>query len=297
MGEWIKKFSQSNLKLEMSTNNIYQLSIKIFILAFLVTCFFNEKTISQCKPEVLCFTSSEELYYDVIYNWGFIWVEAGKVEFKTRKEVLEGKPVYHFSGFGTSLKKHDWFFKVRDYYDSWAELEDLKPLKHIRNTSEGDYQVDNKYSFDYKTNKIYTNSWNTNKARVQDTFQIKPCIYDIMTAVYYARTIDLSKYQNKQKIPMTLIVDNEIHNLYGRFLGKETLKTKDKAKINCLKFSILLVEGTMFKGGENLTIWLSDDENRVPILVEAKILVGSVKAIFNNAKNLKVPKSYKPDVD
>jgi hypothetical protein len=281
----------------MSTNNIFKLSSKISILVFLVAFFFTENALSQCKPEVLCFSPSEELYYDVIYNWGFIWVEAGKVEFKVRKEIYEGRPVYHFSGSGTSLKKHDWFFKVRDYYDSWAEMEDLKPIKHARNTSEGDYKVDNKYLFDYKTNKIYTNSWNSKKARVQDTFQLKPCIFDIMTAVYYARTIDLSQYQNKQKIPMTLIVDNEIHNLYGRYLGKETLKTKNKAKINCLKFSILLVEGTMFKGGENLTIWLSDDGNRVPILVEAKILVGSVKAIFNNAKNLKVSKTYQPDVN
>jgi hypothetical protein len=251
----------------------------------------------QCTPYVWCFNSNEELYYDVVYNWGFVWVDAGKVEFKVRKEFEEGKQVYHFSGAGTSLKKYDWFYKVRDYYDSWAETEDLKPIRHIRNTAEEKYKVDNKYWFDYKNNKIYTNSWNSKKARVIDTFELKPCVFDIMTAVYYARTLDFSLYKNKEKIPLTMIVDNEIFNLYGRYLGKETLKTKDKAKIDCLKFSVLLVAGTMFKGGENLTVWISDDDNRVPILVEAKVLVGSVKAIFKEAKDLKMPKSYKPDID
>ncbi len=94
-----------------------------------------------------------------------------------------------------------------------------------------------------------------------------------------------------------MIVDNELFELHGRYLGKETIKSTDKTKISCLKFSMLLVQGTMFKGGENLTVWVTDDANHVPILVEAKVLVGSVKAIFTQAKNLKVPTTYKPDID
>jgi hypothetical protein len=270
---------------------------RFIILVFVLLFAFSSILVAQCKPHKWCFKAGEELYYDVVYNWGFIWVEAGKVDFKAKFEMENGKPAYHFRGYGTSLKKFDKFFMVRDYYDSWALVDDLKPLRHVRNTSEDKYKVDNKYWFDYEKNKIYTNSWNSKKARTQDTFDLKPCIFDIMTAVYYARTIDLSVHENNQKIPLTMIVDNQIYNLHGRLIGRETLKTKDKAKINCLKFKILLVEGTIFKGGENLTVWLSDDDNRVPILVEAKVLVGSVKAVFREAKNLKIEKSYKPEID
>jgi hypothetical protein len=266
----------------------------ILVIILLTTSAFNAD--SQCKPQVWCFNSGEELYFDVIYNWGFIWVDAGRVEFKVKREFFEDRPVYHFSGYGASLKKHDWFFRVRDYFDSYAEIDDLRPLHHIRNTSEGKYNADEKYWFDYQNNKIYTNIWNSKKARVQDTLKLNPCVFDIMTAVYYARTIDLSQYKTNQKIPLTMIVDNEIYNLYGRYLGKETFKTKNKDKIECLKFSILLVAGTMFKGGEDLTVWVTDDANRVPMLVEAKVLVGSVKAIFTDAKNLKIPKAYNPDI-
>lgn len=244
---------------------------------------------AQCKPAVWSFQAGEELYYNAVYNWGFIWVNAGKVDFKVKKERLDGREVFHFSGTGTTLKKYDWIFKVRDYYHSWAEIADLKPIKYSRNTSEGKQKTDNKYWFDHKKNKIYTNTWNSKRKRKLDTLKLSPCIFDIMTAVYYVRTLDLSKYKINEKIPITMIVDNEIFKLYGRYLGIETLETREKKKYKCLKFSISLVKGTMFKGGEDLTVWVSDDNNRVPILIEAKILIGSVKATFDYAKNLKYP--------
>ncbi len=267
------------------------MNIKTFILLILL---FNLPIAlkSQCKPQVWSFKSGEKLNYDIVYNWGFIWVDAGKVEFKARTERLDGQNVYHFSGTGTSLKKHDWFFKVRDYYNSWAKVEDLSPIKYSRNTSEGKYKVNNYYIFEKKKNKIYTNTWNSKKKQEYDTLHMPNCIFDVMTAVYYARTLDLTRFKVNEKIPIKMIVDNEIFNLYGKYLGKETIKMRNKKEYNCLKFSMQLVEGTMFKGGEDLHVWISDDGNRVPILVEAKVLVGSVKAYLKNTENLKYPVQY-----
>ncbi|OQY04189.1 MAG: hypothetical protein B6I20_03560, partial [Bacteroidetes bacterium 4572_117] len=217
---------------------------------------------AQCKPSVWSFKAGEELYYDAVYNWGFVWVEAGKLSFKVKKEKLGGREVFHFASTGVSLAKYDWFFKVRDYYDSWADVSDLKPIKYSRKTLEGKQKSDNKYWFNYNTKKIYTNTWNTQRQRKLDTLKLSPCIFDIMTAVYYVRTLDLSKYKVNEKIPLTMIVDNEIYTLYGRYLGKETLETRKGKKYKSLKFSVMLVAGTMFKGGEDLTVWVSDDNNR-----------------------------------
>ncbi|RLD73766.1 MAG: DUF3108 domain-containing protein [Bacteroidetes bacterium] len=261
----------------------------LYIILFLNIGVQVESLKAQCTPAVWSFKAGEELYYDVVYNWSFIWIEAGKVNFKAKKEYLGNKKVFHFSGTGVSLTKYDWFFKVRDYYHSWANISDLKPIKYTRSTSEGKQTTDNKYHFDYKKNKIYTDSKNSNKNRKLDTLKLSSCLFDIMTAVYYVRTLDLAKYKVNEKIPLKMIVDNEIYNLHGRYLGKETLKTRDKKTYKTLKFSIMLVEGTMFKGGEDLMVWISDDNSRVPLLVEAKILVGSVKASFDYAKNLKYP--------
>lgn len=248
---------------------------------------------AQCKPVIPAFKVGEELYFDVAYNWGFIWVNAGKVDFKVNKTILSGKEVYHFTSSGKSLKKYDWMYRVRDYYQSWASIPDLKPIRFIRNTSEGNYKTYNSYNFDYQKNKVYSSIWNTEKPQYLDTLKLNNCLFDVMTAVYYVRTLDLSKYKINEKIPLSMIIDNKIYKLYGRYLGKETLKTHDSKQFETLKFSILLVEGTIFKGGEDMLVWVSADKNRVPILVEAKILVGTVKAVFTGAKNLKYPLEYK----
>lgn len=282
----------------LNTVIIRRYLFRLYVIGFLVSGFTYPGLKGQCKPQVWSFKSGEILNYNIVYNWGFIWVDAGLVEFKALKEKFGEKDVYHFSGTGTSLKKHDWFFKVRDYYNSWADYNDLKPLRYTRNTTEGKYQVKNNYWFNHYSKKIFTDTWNSKKKQSYDTIPMTDCLFDIMTAVYYARTLDFNNFSLNEKIPISMIVDNEIYNLYGRFLGKETISLHgDKNKINCLKFSMLLVEGTMFKGGEDLLIWVSDDENRVPILVEAKILVGSVKALFNGAVNLKTPVSYKTGIN
>jgi hypothetical protein len=291
-----QKFEARSLKSGVGRKDleIKRSIIKQFLFIFLIvlTNVLSKNLSAQCKPQLWSFQAGEELYYDIVYNWGFIWVDAGKVEFKAKKEMLDGREVFHFSGTGTSLPKHDWFFKVRDYFHSWAEISDLKPVKHIRNTSEGKYKADEKYSFDYSKQKIYSDVYTSKKPRKQDSLKLTPCLFDVMTAVYYARTFDLDNYKVNQKIPLSMIIDNEIYNLYGRFLGSETIKTREKKNINCLKFSIKLIEGTMFKGGEDLHVWISDDVNRVPILIEAEVLVGSVKAFLKDTRNLLSPTKY-----
>ena len=84
-----------------------------------------------------------------------------------------------------------------------------------------------------------------------------------------------------------MILDSEAYHLYIRYLGKEEVTTRDKKKYKCIKFAIQLVDGTIFKGDEDAIIWVTDDENKVPVIVEAQILVGSVKAILSEAKGLK----------
>lgn len=258
-------------------------------LTICILFLFQIGAFSQCIPKNICFQSGEKLQYEIVYNWSFIWVDAGLVQFEANTDRIGNKKVFHFRGTGTSLKKRDWIFRVRDYFNSWADINSLKPIKFSRNTSEGNYQVKNYYSFNHLNKKIYTDTWNSDKEREKDTIKLESCVFDIMTAVYYARTLDFENFQINQKIPIKMIVDNEIYDLSGQYLGKEKLKTRDKKTVNCLKFSMQLVEGTIFKGGENLYVWVSDDENRIPVLVDAKILVGSVKAILKNTENLKHP--------
>jgi len=237
------------------------------------------------------FQPGEKITYKAVYNWGIIWINAGHVEFKVSETKYNGQDVYHFNSFGSSIPSYDWLFKVRDYFQSYANKGDLSPVYFDRNTFEGGFQVHNRFAFDYDNKLIYTKTENTEREYKEDTISLVKNIYDVVSGVYYVRNLDFTSYQINDTIPVKMIIDNEIFDLYLRYLGKEILKTHNKRTFKTIKFSALLIEGTIFNEGEDLFVWVSDDQNRIPILVEAKIRIGSVKATLNTTENLKFPLS------
>ena len=237
------------------------------------------------------FNPGEKITYSAVYNWGFIWINAGTVEFRVNETKYNGEECYHFNSLASSVPSYDWLFKVRDYFQSYARKNDLAPLFFDRNTYEGGYSVHNRFTFDYSNSLIYTQTENSEKPYTEDTLELQQNIYDVVSGVYYIRNLDFEKYEINDTIPIRMIIDNEIFDLYIRYLGKEVLKTRDNRKFNTIKFSALLIEGTIFSGGEDMYVWVTDDLNRIPILVEAKILIGSVKAILTGTENLKFPLS------
>jgi hypothetical protein len=244
-------------------------------------------SMSQCDINHKVFQPGEKLIYKAFYNWNFIWLEAADVEFKVEEKYPE--PIYKLTSLGISLPKYDWFYKVRDTFRSEINKETLLPYFYHRNTSEGSYRVNNKFRFDYDAQKLYANTFNSDSGISVNTFKLKPCTFDVLSAIYYTRTLHFEDKNEGDTIPLRFFIDNEYYDLYIRYLGKEDVVTREKKKYSCIKFNILLVEGTIFKGGEDMTVWATDDKNHVPILVEAKILIGSVKAFLTSYEGLMYP--------
>ena len=94
------------------------------------------------------FNPGEKITYSAVYNWGFIWINAGIVEFRVNETKYNGKECYHFNSLASSVPSYDWLFKVRDYFQSYARKDDLAPLFFDRNTYEGGYSVHNRITFD-----------------------------------------------------------------------------------------------------------------------------------------------------
>jgi hypothetical protein len=111
-------------------------------------------------------------------------------------------------------------------------------------------------------------------------------VQDVLSAIYYARNINFSVYQPGDKIPFSIFLDDQVFDIFVRFIGKEKLVTK-YGTYQTIKFKPLLIDGTIFKGGENMTVWVTDDENKIPVLVETPILIGSIKVYLTEYKNLK----------
>lgn len=258
----------------------------LLVLAFFM---FTANLRSQCVPQSIPFQGGERLDYDAYYHLKKIWVPAGKVRFEVKDSVYNGISCFYFDGKGKSLKSYDYFFKVRDHYSSLAKKKDLTPIRFTRRVREGGFSLYYDYHFDNKNHraKVYTNEKDTSQ---HQEFEFPSCVFDVMTAVYYARTLDFSKLQIDDTIPIPMMIDKQIYNdVFIRYAGKERIKMEDGTVYNCIRFRPLLIEGTIFEDGEYMDVYVTDDKNKVPVLIEAEILVGSVKAYLTNYKGLKYP--------
>lgn len=212
---------------------------------------------------------------------GRIWVGAGLAEFNAKLEDYNGKQVYHITGDGRTLKSYEWFYKVRDRYETFIDKETMLPVKFIRNVNEGGFKIYNNVTFNHNIGQAVS----TNGA-----YKVPNCIQDVLSAIFYARNIDYNKYKAGDTIPFNMFLDDEVFSLYIRYLGKERITTK-YGTFNAIKISPLLIEGTIFKGGEKMMIWVSDDNNHLPVRVDSPILVGSVKVDLIGYENLRNPLS------
>jgi hypothetical protein len=221
--------------------------------------------------------SGETIKYHVYYTLAGIFVYGGDANFNVNLEKLNNKPVYHIVGDGKTIPFFDGFFKVRDRYESFIDTATLQPYKFIRNVLEGDFKKFETVTFNHAANTATSQG---------GTFKIPECIQDVLSAIYYSRNIDFNKYKPGDKIPFSMFIDDKVYNLFIRYLGKERIKTK-YGKFNAIKFKPLLIEGTIFSGGEKMTVWVSDDENKIPVRIESPISVGSVKIDMMGYSNIR----------
>ncbi|HNP24320.1 MAG TPA: DUF3108 domain-containing protein [Panacibacter sp.] len=234
-----------------------------------------------CGIRNTTFNAGELITYNVFYAVAGIYVNAGTANFTLSLDKINNKPCYHVVGDGKSNPSYDWIFKVRDRYESYFDTSNLQPMKFIRNVDEGGYKKNENITFNQETNTAITTS---------GVFKVPNCVQDVLSSVYYARNIDFAKYKVGDKIPFSMFLDNEVYDLYIRYLGKETVKTK-YGKFKAIKFKPLLVKGTIFEGGEKMNVWVTDDPNHVPIRIESPIVVGTIKIDMMQYKNLRYPLS------
>lgn len=212
---------------------------------------------------------------------------ASYATFKVSEERFLNKPVYHVVAHGETTGLAALFFKVDDTYESYFTKKDHEPLKFIRKVDEGGYTMDLDFVFDHVRRKAVLTDHKKNKQQVFDT---KKGIQDLVSAFYYLR----NHYQTKDLyvgkfLELDMLYDDDgVFKFKLEYLGREVLRTKF-GKVSCLKFRPYVQSERVFKEQEALTLWVSDDENRIPIRIKADLVVGSLRADLNQYAKLKHP--------
>ena len=222
------------------------------------------------------FKTGEKLSY--FLHYGIFNAGVAEIIIKpTSKVFYNNRNALNMVGQGRTTGAVDMVFSVRDHYETYFDSKTLEPLQFIRRVDEGGYLISQDYSFNPDSNIVITQD---NKR-----FDVPEGVQDMISAFYYARTLnfDTANFGDVYEIPA--FVDNEIFYLKLRFAGRETIKLR-KGKFRCLKFNPVVQEGRIFKTDEDLIVWVSDDRNKIPILAESKILVGSIKMELSGYEGL-----------
>ncbi|MDA8886259.1 DUF3108 domain-containing protein [Bacteroidia bacterium] len=261
-------------------------AIKLFSLIGLLilsSAYTNEtdEYDSLRKKDNTAFSYGEELKYRVHYGW----INAANVTIKVadKPTMVKGRKTFKVSAYGRTFKSFDWAFKVRDNFVSYIDSQSLAPLKYWKKVQEDNYRDEDLVFYDHEK------KWLTGKKK---NMEMPAYLQDLVSGLYYARTIDFENARIGQSFPLDIYLDQEIYNLKFKYIGTEVIKT-DLGKVKCYKLRPQLVVDRVFKDEDDMTVWVSADENKIPIRVQADIYVGSVKVDITKTSGLRNPFSSK----
>jgi hypothetical protein len=243
-----------------------------------------QSSVCSANVSAVPFQSGEALVYKVYYNLNFVWIPAGEVTFKVDDEGSR----YHFSAAGVTYDSYEWFYKVRDYFDTYSDKQTLLPQTSIRRVKENRYSIYDKVDFDQKNKKAkYIRGQVEERATLKGDLVLSDCMHDVLSIIYYCRSLDYSSVQKGQEFPVKVMLDEETFSLKYRFMEREEKSIRNLGKFNTLRFSPQLVAGNVFSENAQMKIWASDDANKIPLMIESPVAVGSVKIVLKSWKGLK----------
>ncbi|MFT5736450.1 MAG: hypothetical protein ACI9SG_000791 [Maribacter sp.] len=249
---------------------------RVYILVFFIACVgvTGQEIESTFKP-------GEWLKFRLHYAF----LNASYATLHVKQAKIGDRSVYRVVGHGKTTGFASFFFKVDDTYESYFDKENGRPYKFIRKTNEGGYTKDMEINFDYENDKAILNDKKNEK---KFNFTIQDGMQDLVSAFYYLRNnYEAEDLVKGQSIELKLLYDDDgVFNFKLKYLGKEVLKTK-YGKVECLKFRPLVQSGRVFKEEESLSLWVSNDANKIPIRIKADLAVGAIKADLDGYNGLK----------
>jgi len=249
--------------------------IILFILLFAMIT-------ANAQKEINAFKKGEWLKFRISYS---NFLNAGNATMEVKETKNNGNAVYHVVGKGKTTGVISWFFKVRDNYQSYFYKESLLPYKFIRKINEGGYTKNKEILFDQTSKKAIVKNY---KHKTEKEYTINNNVQDMLSALYYLRNQDLGKMKAGDEIKLTMFFDQTNYKFRLRLLEREVIRTKF-GKVATIKFRPIVQSGRIFKEDESLTVWVSDDENKIPLRIKASLAVGSLRVDLDAYKGLANP--------
>ncbi len=244
----------------------------VYLLLFLIP------SIGYTQVNTSAFESGEFLKYKI--NYGLL--NAGFMSLKIESSQINNKQLLHVNGKGWTTGIVNFVFPVKDNYQTYFYQESMKPFKFIRKINEGGYIKNKEIYFDFEEQQAEVIDY---KHNTKKSFFIQNDVQDMLSSLFYLRSLDLSNLKINEVITLNMFFDEQINEIKLHYKGKDIITTKF-GKVKTLVFKPMVQSGRVFKDDETVTFWVTDDKNKIPIKIKAEILVGSIKADLIEYKGL-----------
>ncbi|CAN5474771.1 DUF3108 domain-containing protein [soil metagenome] len=275
----------------MSLKNILLLLV---LSVFTVSINAQTDTIAEKKVfrkiEQKAFNTGEKLTFDI--NYGFITAGSAVMSISPVIVMINGRPCYEISFTVNSSSGFSSVYEVKDYYKCYMDVEGLFPWKFEQHIREGNYQRDFEAIFDQENHTAKTYTGITDPKKFEGEFTIPEYVHDAISAFYFSRTLDYSQSKIGDVIHLQNFYKDETFPLDVKYLGKEDIEVS-AGEFRCIKIQPSVKEGGLFKSEGDITVWLTDDERRMPVKVQSKIIIGSVDSDLTEYKGLAGPLNSK----
>jgi len=236
----------------------------------------------SCFCQQKAYEDGEWLKFRIHYGL----ITAGQATLEVKSKRLNNQEVFHIIGFGETTGVTNWFFKVEDHYQSYILKDEDLPVRFVRNINEGGYKKEIQIDFNQSSKMATIIDFINDKEKI---VPFPNRAQDMVSSFYYLRNnLDSHSLNENDEFDLDMFFDSENYKFKLKYLRKEVLDTKF-GKVPCLVFRPYVESGRVFNEKESLTVWVSDDANKIPLLIKADLLVGSLKASLIEFKKLNNP--------
>ena len=236
--------------------------------------------------------AGERLDYRVSYRAKYFPnTEVGSVTVETTSVPTEAGSRYRVEGVARTLPTYRWFFNMEDRYTIWVDPATLRTERFESRIREGNYTFESDFCYDWPDSCVRTR-WSSRKKPFQEKrLPLTAASMDAVSLFFNMRSASADEFTEGAEGHLDMLLEDTVRRISYRYLGREVKKIRNMGRFNALKFECQLgsSEQFSFTDGSMLPLWISDDENKIPLAIESPVRVGSVQAYLSGYKGLKYP--------
>lgn len=257
------------------------------VMAIILAAFAEDK--NELFPVIhnTSFGKGEQLDYRV--NFGFFTVGHAITKIESKVFSINSRPCYKIDAFGQTSGMVSWVAKVDDQWGAYIDTAALVTHVSYRKLKENHYRKDELITFDHEKRQAEVKVMNK-ETGVYDDVKYYPTpenVRDLVGGFIFLRVINFNKYKVGDTLKVSGFFEDTSYNLRIIYSGREKVSTK-VGKIWCHKLVPIMPDNKLFDGENSITAWISDDGNRIPVKVQAKMFIGSTGielAAFKGLRN------------